>query len=585
MLRLTLRVGDSNHLPFEMKTEPETTALISATLELEFGRPGHPQIGLLDAVAVAADIPSAQAAFSNLLQRYVVSATTASARILLVGAGLEDLSRALTAAGLDVVWVRQALLDCAVEPLAPPFDCIVLGGSFRYPEQLPLLSRCREWLKDAGSLLLYGEFLLDDSAIEYSPLANVSSLQQLAERLGYQLVANEDLSLPALYSAQQFYRLLDKHGARLSADGLLDDSLLDSFERMEQELRTGRRCYRLQYWRRPALQGNPALGEYALADYGDITSFAIDEIVTLFEQSFEKAFDADLWSWKYVAGAGKCVVARIEPRGDIVAHYGGAPRKILYFAEPALAIQVCDVMVLPEKRRHYGKSSLFFKVAATFLEREIGNTVQHLLGFGFPNQKAMNIATRLGLYEKTDDFVEVAFGAVAPGALTVTCIDLDLGEAAHRGHVDRLWRQMAPAYAGGIIGVRDSSYIAYRYYDHPFAARGLYRRLLVQTAAGDVIACVILKQHGDALLLMDLICPTPQMPALLVALNDALRTSDPALGLRLWLTRGWLEAVRVEGAIVNDLGIEIPCNSWNPGPGAATLYGKWWLTAGDMDFM
>jgi hypothetical protein len=32
------------------------------------------------------------------------------------------------------------------------------------------------------------------------------------------------------------------------------------------------------------------------------------------------------------------------------------------------------------------------------------------------------------------------------------------------------------------------------------------------------------------------------------------------------------------------LGIEIPCNSWNPGPPAELLYGKWWLTAGDMDF-
>ncbi|GIT64349.1 MAG: hypothetical protein Ct9H300mP22_7490 [Gammaproteobacteria bacterium] len=58
----------------------------------------------------------------------------------------------------------------------------------------------------------------------------------------------------------------------------------------------------------------------------------------------------------------------------------GIPRHIQYFGEPNTAIQPSDVMVLLDVRRHYGKSSFFFKTAATFLEREIGNTVNHLFG-------------------------------------------------------------------------------------------------------------------------------------------------------------------------------------------------------------
>jgi hypothetical protein len=55
--------------------------------------------------------------------------------------------------------------------------------------------------------------------------------------------------------------------------------------------------------------------------------------------------------------------------------------------------------------------------------------------------------------------------------------------------------------------------------------------------------------------------------------------------LRLWVTSSGKDKVFTAGAIVNELGIEIPCNSWNPGPSAEMLYGAWWLTAGDMDFI
>jgi hypothetical protein len=72
---------------------------------------------------------------------------------------------------------------------------------------------------------------------------------------------------------------------------------------------------------------------------------------------------------------------------------GCAPRKIQYFGESSVAIQVCDVMVLPQVQLFYCRGSLFFKTAATFLEREIGNTVSHLLG----------------LYEKTEDLIELVY--------------------------------------------------------------------------------------------------------------------------------------------------------------------------------
>ena len=246
------------------------------------------------------------------------------------------------------------------------------------------------------------------------------------------------------------------------------------------------------------------------------------------------------------------------------------------------AIQVCDVMVLPEVRLQYGKNSLFFKTAATFLEREIGNTVGHLLGFGFPNKKAMNIALRLGLYEKTDDFSEFIFPiADTKSSVEYKLLDIDSKNPAHQSAIDRLWGSMSPAFENGIIGVRNWEYVKYRYFDHPRGISGEFKRLFLSDAHGDICAAFFLKEHDQYNLIMDIICPfkdiTQYILKLCLLLNE--------VRLKIWITKGWSKTLEVAGIIENDLGIEIPSNYWNPGPSSEILYGAWWLTAGDMDFM
>jgi hypothetical protein len=581
-----------------MKTVTDSTPLIVRTLALEFGSAARQHIGLFaDQAAGPAAIPAAQLAFQHSLQSALRQTCQPGSGVLLVGDTLAALRAALQADGYDA---RQVASLDALDAVhadetasAQPTNavrCIVVAGTYHYLQQLPILSRCRELLRDGGRLFVFGEFLLDDSAIRASTIANLSSLQALAARLGYRVQAEHDLSADALHSVRLFLPLLQRHVEALDRD--VDcgpekrEAVTAMLTEMQSELESGRRCYRMLELEMPGSEHLVDLGEYALAEYADRSSFAISEIADLFEQSFEKPFNVDLWQWKYDGGDGKCVVARIGQGGDIVAHYGGAPRKILYFGTPALAIQVCDVMVLPEERRQYGRSSLFFKVAATFLEREIGNTVGHLLGFGFPNQKAMNIATRLGLYEKTDDFVQLEFPPVQSDTAIPVIEELDIESEEHREAVDALWSQMSGAFADGIIGCRDSDYIRYRYFTHPYGRGGSYRRLLVREAGGGrYLACVILKPHEGAALVMDLICAPEHMSSVLQQIRAWQMLSDPQQPLRMWLTRGWLPTLETQGVIVNELGIEIPCNSWNPGPAAATLYGKWWLTAGDMDFM
>ena len=456
------------------------------------------------------------------------------------------------------------------------FDVVVIEGSYHYLQQVDLLQKCKELMVDGGSLIILGEFLEDDSEKIHSALPNLSSLTQLSDRLGFELVSETDLTPDAIESVDVFKKILKQETAfPKDEDKALIFNLLDD---AESEFSRGRRCYKLFRFIKVLKQA----GDYELAHYGDIESFDHQEICELFEKSFETAFDNEIWRWKYELGNGKCVVARSEPGGPIVSHYGGAPRQINYFGKMDKAIQVCDVMVLPEVRLQYGKNSLFFKTAATFLEREIGNTVGHLLGFGFPNKKAMNIALRLGLYEKTDDFLEFIFPiADTKSSVEYKLLDIDSKNLAHQSAIDRLWDSMSPAFENGIIGVRNWEYVKYRYFDHPRGISGEFKRLFLSDGHGDICAAFFLKEHDQCNLIMDIICPFKDITQYILKLSLLLNE----VRLKIWITKGWSKTVEVAGIIENDLGIEIPSNYWNPGPSSEILYGAWWLTAGDMDFM
>ena len=456
------------------------------------------------------------------------------------------------------------------------FDVVVIEGSYNYLQQVDLLQKCKELMIDGGSLIILGEFLEDDSERIHSALPNLSSLTQLSDRLGFELVSETNLTPDAIESVDVFKKILKQETAfPKDEDKALIFNLLDE---AESEFSRGRRCYKLFRFIKVLKQA----GDYELAHYGDIESFDHQEICELFEKSFETAFDHEIWRWKYELGNGKCVVARSEPSGPIVSHYGGAPRQINYFGKMDKAIQVCDVMVLPEVRLQYGKNSLFFKTAATFLEREIGNTVGHLLGFGFPNKKAMNIALRLGLYEKTDDFLEFIFPiADTKSSVEYKLLDIDSKNPAHQSAVDRLWGSMSPAFENGIIGVRNWEYVKYRYFDHPRGISGEFKRLFLSDGHGDICAAFFLKEHDQCNLIMDIICPFKDITQYILKLSLLLNE----VRLKIWITKGWSKTLEVAGIIENDLGIEIPSNYWNPGPSSEILYGAWWLTAGDMDFM
>lgn len=611
--------------PMAETQEPSTLDLLRKTLEMEFGNPGVQYFGLFGddlafgidklkqqsvagaVVASPADeLFFARQRFDNYLLHVVeqqLAGLSLDSSVLVVGDPLVSVAKNIESRDISALWLGSAdLIDEELRSLSHfkycetdliSFQCsqkvelLLLQCPFCYLDQLALLSKSRDLLAATGRLLLLGEFLADDSGIGYSMLPSLSSFHNLSTRLGFRLCESVELSESAVKTLSLVKPVIEKHAPALLSENVIDNVMLEDvkqdFALVQSEFDSGRRCFRLFLLDRELEQKS----KWANVEYGDIHSFHRSEISTLFEKSFNVTFDEDLWDWKYQRGEGSCVTARLRKGGEIVAHYGGAPRDILYFGTPSKAIQLCDVMVHPDIRKQYGRGSLFFEVAATFLEREIGNTVKHLLGFGFPNKKTMNISKCIGLYEKVDNFIEIEYSS-PEGDASVQELKCEAyrQSAIHAEELDSLWLQMCKGYTDSIIGVRDSDYIKYRYLSHPFARSNQYQCLIIrEVGSGTARAFAVLKEHPGGKLLMDLICPLHDMKSMISKLNQEVHSPDMPSVLKLWITQSAKEKIWLENAVTNELGIEIPCNNWSPGPSHDALLGAWWLTAGDMDFI
>ncbi len=298
----------------------------------------------------------------------------------------------------------------------------------------------------------------------------------------------------------------------------------------------------------------------------------IPGLLALFASCFGSPMSETLWCWKYRQHGHHAVVWH---RGQIIAHDGGITRRTLLFGREVLATQNGDVMVAPQARGLLTRQGAFYRAAAAYATAYCGYGRRHLIGVGFPNRRAMVIAQRLGLYRAVGEMVEWRLQAQpAPSALLLAD-----GQPEDR-LIDGLFATMAQAMGDGIVGIRDSVYCHHRYLAHPTEH---YLWLTLATPAGEQLGLVIAREQEGRLLIMDLIARPDHFPILLQhAAHRAWQRGLPHVAL--WLPahrRPWLGAL----GETHPLGIVIPTNSFSPGPPTDNLQDRWWLTAGDTDFL
>jgi hypothetical protein len=325
-----------------------------------------------------------------------------------------------------------------------------------------------------------------------------------------------------------------------------------------------RRASHLPRWRLSSL------GEAQFSDFA-----------TLFAAAFQHPIALNLWRWKYAEGRGLAVTAWRDQ--EIIAHYGGILRQVLAFGKPVRAIQVCDAMVAPKERGVMSKSGAMFQVTATFLELFLG-LARYPLAFGFPNQRAMALGERTGLYAEVGRLAEVSWPArQAPPQFGSRLVDFQPEQMAHRRAVDDLWTAMAQDLERSVVGVRDWPYLRNRYLEHP---EHRYRLVLVMgRLTSRPLGLLILRPMAERLAWIDWVAPLRHQPLLLEHARRlaALWGHETLYG---WIPRHAINAFQTDDMVTQKTEISIPTNAWVPQPWSADqLRDRWWLTMGDTDFL
>ena len=302
----------------------------------------------------------------------------------------------------------------------------------------------------------------------------------------------------------------------------------------------------------------------------------------LFADIFKKEMSQSLWEWKYARPHSAAL--GVWRGNELVAHYGGMGTDVAFKGQPATAIQICDVMVNPSVRQAVRKQSPFFLSTSAFLERYIGYSNPWLVGYGFPSDRHMALAAHLKLYAAVGRMWELGWDLLAPPRVPLL-LKVDVLDASNfarwRATLDQLGEQQRADLAERVVVRKDAASVEWRYLRHP---QERYELLLVKhRLSGKPIGLCVLKVEAERTLWMEALAPLHHLPALAqVARAAAWRQGRRKLAL--WCSEP--DTARFGNVTsVQPLAITTPANVWTPGPAPAELHNRWWLLAGDSDYL
>ena len=538
------------------------------------------------------DLPAAQQFSTELIISRLPSPVC---RILEVGIGLGTTFSLLSRLGYDVQGITpdaqqiahiqkclgdqipvtcQHLEDFSAD--AESFDVMLFQESAQYIEPLVIFNKAMDFLAMSGSLIIIDEFALKRVETSMEGLHLLDDMIKQANRFGFELVEQLDLSEMALPTLDYLLCMTAIHRQRLIYDLHLSEAQLaqldESNRAYQKKYTSGQFGYGLLHfrkktrpkWRLRLLEKNQA-----------------PEMRALFEKTFNHAMSPATWKWKYGPESSREI--GIWRDHQLVAHYGGIGRDILLLGQPQTAVQIGDVMVDASERGILIRKGPFYLMASTFLERFIGFGKPYLIGFGFPNERAMKVAERLGLYAEVGRMTEFSWQPLpklpkwGTRLRPIESSDDDWAASA----VNECWRHMVNDLQEAIVGIRDWRYLQRRYLNHP---NQQYQVVVVKTRFGEHIHGVLVMRHdADGCEIVDIIAPLAEIPLLV---THARRLAAIASGERITcrITENFAVHFSATGGIQQPLNIRIPANAWSDGPKPDTLRNCWWLMSGDMDF-
>ncbi len=509
-------------------------------------------------------------------------------RILEVGIGLgttalELAQRGYTVTGISpdsqqVALAKQRVknnvtLECVTfEEFSAPaasYDVILLQESAQYIQSLALFNKAHGLLAEHGLLLIADEVSLRRTPTDVASLPLLTYTLAQAQRCGFELSEQVDLSAQAAPFVDYLLWVIEKHRADLEP-AVLDD-LLSVLREYQQKYREGRYGYVLLKF---------AKTKAPRWKLSSVTPQDKEPIRALFSDVFapEQMSEA-LWEWKYKRGLG---IAAWH-NGNMVAHYGAIIREIHYFGAPKLAIQIADVMVSAKERSRLTRRGAFFLTAATFPECYVGYGAKTWIGYGFPTQRAMKIAEHLGLYAPVGKMIELRWPSSTAKPHLWTRIRHLQPQHLEKNKliINTLWNKMASCLQEALVCVRDWDYVQHRYLSHPHKQYELL--LITRRLTGQALGVAVIFRQEKTCHIRDFIGDLAHIPEVIKQVRRMAEIGGMQQVI-VWITENFASAFP-KPVEQHDLDIQIPHSIWCQGVPAEDIEGHWWLMSGDTDFL
>lgn len=300
------------------------------------------------------------------------------------------------------------------------------------------------------------------------------------------------------------------------------------------------------------------------------------QIVRLFAKVFEREMTLSEWRWKYLGGGKGRVYSSLaidDGTGEVTAHYGGVLHRMAFRGEEMYGLAIGDVMVHPGFR-----GLRLFKRVAALLPR-VSSEDGIRMGYGFPNDRAMLLPEKLGLYERVEELREAVKKAEfqsSPDRYLYKLFPLEYSDE----RIDALWEASGGCHELSVI--RDRRYLAWRYRDNPlfsYELWGLKRR------AGRILkGLAVLRKKNQEVMIMDYVCQKDDMRILFKKLENAVCTSS-GKSLKLWAPPFLERQLERLGFAVRNASICVPRTTHESFLRKQEIAGNFFYTMGDTDFL
>lgn len=303
-------------------------------------------------------------------------------------------------------------------------------------------------------------------------------------------------------------------------------------------------------------------------------------------KSFLKSFNSiftenksDKWlSWKYGAGKGFSY-SLINKQNNFVANWAAFPTNLEWNNKTIPAVQNGDVFVDPSLRGILRKRGPLFYLSERFLSENVGSNQRYELAFGFPNDRHMRLLQRLGLFDNLFEMRLIKWRRKKQIKQFGGCCK-KIDKAPSIRWLKERCRSLHSSTAEYAAVQRSPEYLLWRYWAHPQHSYVFYK---VQPNFLSQPTLAILRYIDDNLYIIDLIGPISNAKKVIEMLSSRLLPDDSKY-LNAWASPFAANVMPQS----DDTGLTGAYFAYavrsTPSPAVAKSV-KWWLLAGDTDFL